>query len=67
MSKPAVGPIHSPTQWVPGALGGETAGCEAEHSSQFIAKVESMELHLRCHVFRMLYVSGFTIISLQNL
>jgi hypothetical protein len=35
-SKPALSPIHSPIQWVPGGgdfLGGKTAGREADHSS----------------------------------
>jgi hypothetical protein len=34
VSRTALGPIHSPIQWVPGALslGLERPGCEADHS-----------------------------------
>jgi hypothetical protein len=48
-SRPALGPILPPIQWVPGALlvGVKWPGCEADHSPPSNAEVkESLELYL---------------------
>jgi hypothetical protein len=49
MSRPALGPIQPPTQWVPGtlSLGVKRPGCEADHSPPSSSEMkERVELHL---------------------
>jgi hypothetical protein len=43
MSRPALGPIQPPIQWVPGALslGVKWLGCEADHSPPSSAEVKT--------------------------